>query len=484
MKKNKKFFLDPETIKVFELVEDIAINIIDDGGRFVCFSQGSELLDGMKREDVIGKHVLEVYQFYDGEVSPALRVLKNGEPLKDFNIRYMNAKGMTVDAISCVYPIFDKAGREIIGSMCIYRDKSDYIYLSKKIEQLEEKLKKQEKNNNGTRYQISDISGVSESIRDCTQQAELAAKISAPVLIYGETGTGKEVFAQSIHNASSRSNAPFVAINCSAIPETLLESTLFGTVKGAYTGAGDTKGLFEAAENGTVFLDEINSMDLMLQSKILRILETGTYRRVGSTKELTTNAQIISAMNEHPHAAIERGRIRSDLYYRLATLTIALPPLRERREDIIPLALSFLSTESASMGKKLYDFSEETRTLLYNYDWPGNVRELKHIIVRAILLAPYNSNIITSEQLPAELKKSTTGRTLLDNETWSAKSHASLKNLTDDFERKVILQVLNTYNYNITKSAEALGMVRQSLQYKMRTLGIQNNRYHHNDPKS
>ncbi|WP_195269344.1 sigma 54-interacting transcriptional regulator [Eubacterium sp. 1001713B170207_170306_E7] len=478
MKKNKKFYLDPETIKVFEVVEDIAINIIDDGGRFVCFSQGSELLDAMKREDVIGKHVLEVYQFYDGEVSPALRVLKNGEPLKDFNIRYMNADGMAVDAISSAYPIFDKAGKEIIGSMCIYRDKSDYIYLSQKLAQLEEKLRKQEKKNNGTRYQISDISGVSESIRDCTQQAELAANISAPVLIYGETGTGKEVFAQSIHNASSRSNAPFVAINCSAIPETLLESTLFGTVKGAYTGAGDTKGLFEAAENGTVFLDEINSMDLMLQSKILRILETGTYRRVGSTTELTTNAQIISAMNEHPQSAIEQGRIRSDLYYRLATLTIALPPLRARREDIIPLALSFLNSESAAMGKKLYDFSEDSRAFLYNYDWPGNVRELKHIIVRAILLSPYNSNVITSDFLPSDLKKSTAGRTFLDTDTWRPASQDSLRSLTEAFERKVILQVLAAHNYNITKSAEALGMVRQSLQYKMRTLGIKNSRQH------
>lgn len=481
MKKNKKFYLDPETIKVFEVVEDIAINIIDDGGRFVCFSQGSELLDGMKREDVIGKHVLEVYQFYDKEVSPALRVLKNGEPLKDFNIRYRNAAGKPVDAISSAYPIFDKAGREIIGSMCIYRDKSDFFYLTKKLEQLEEKLRKQEKKNNGTRYQISDISGVSESIRDCTQQAELAASLSAPVLIYGETGTGKEVFAQSIHNASSRSSAPFVAINCSAIPETLLESTLFGTVKGAYTGASDTKGLFEAAENGTVFLDEINSMDLMLQSKILRILETGTYRRVGSTKELTTNAQIISAMNEHPQTAIERGRIRSDLYYRLATLTIALPPLRERREDIIPLALSFLNSESAAMGKKLYDFSKDSRAFLFNYDWPGNVRELKHVIVRAILLSPYNSNVITSDLLPIDLKKSTAGRTLLDNETWSPASPHSLKSLTEAFERKVILQALSTHNYNITKSAEALGMVRQSLQYKMRTLGIKNSRYHFED---
>ena len=481
MKKNKKFYLDLDTIKIFEKVEDISINILDSGGRFVGFSKGSEILDAMKREDVIGKHVLEVYKFYDGEVSPALRVLKNGEPLKDFNIRYMNANGKHIDAVSCVYPIFDKTGKEIVGSMCIYRDKSDFIYLSKKLEQLEEKLRKQEKKSNGTRYQISDISGVSESIRDCTQQAELAASLSAPVLIYGETGTGKEVFAQSIHNASSRSSAPFVAINCSAIPEALLESTLFGTVKGAYTGASDTKGLFEAAENGTVFLDEINSMDLMLQSKILRILETGTYRRVGSTKELTTNAQIISAMNEHPQAAIERGRVRSDLYYRLATLTIALPPLRERREGIIPLALSFLNSESAAMGKKLYDFSKDSRTFLFNYDWPGNVRELKHVIVRAILLSPYNSNVITSDLLPMDLKKSTAGRTLLDNEAWSPASSHSLKSLTEAFERKVILQALSTHNYNITKSAESLGMVRQSLQYKMRTLGIKNSRYHFED---
>lgn len=474
MKNKEKIFLDADTIKVFEVVEDIGINIIDNKGRFICFSNGSELLDEMKRKDVMGKHVLEVYQFYDDAVSPALKVLANGEPLKDFNIRYMNKAGKPVDAISSVYPVFDRSGNIIIGSMCIYRDKSDFIMLSKRLEQLEARLRMQEKENNGTRYHLSDIAGVSDEIKDCIQQAELASSIAAPVLIFGETGTGKEVFAQSIHNASKRALGPFVAINCSAIPENLLESTLFGTIRRAFTGSADTKGLFESAENGTIFLDEINSMNLMLQAKILRVLETGTYRRVGSPKEQSTNVQIISAMNQAPHLAIEAGLIRADLYYRLAAFTIALPSLKERREDIIPLALNFLNTESSSMGKNLYDFSEEARSSLYNYDWPGNVRELKHVIIRAILMAAYNDKIITSNLLPLELKKNLMNKTFLSKENWREEARYPLRVLTENFERKIILQVLTKYNYNITKSAEALGLVRQNLQYRMRTLKIHN----------
>ena len=476
MKKNKNFHLDSETIRVFEVVEDIAINIIDSNGRFVCFSQGAELLDGMKREDVMGKHVLEVYKFYEKNVSPALRVLKNGEPLKDFSISYQNFKGRHVDAISSAYPVMSRDGKKIIGSMCIYRNKSDFILLSNRIAQLEDQLRRQSKPNNATRFQVGDIIGSSEALKDCIQQAELVSKISVPVLIYGETGTGKEVFAQSIHNLSARRNAPFVAVNCAAIPENLLESTLFGTVKGAFTGAVNAKGLLESAERGTIFLDEINSMNLMLQSKILRVLETGVYRRVGSTAEQKTQVQIISAMNEDPQRAIDERRIRADLFYRLAAFTIHLPPLRDRREDIIPLALSFLSSESLAAGKKIYDFSEAARKILYHYDWPGNVRELKHVVLRAILLCPATDSTISEQYFPAKLKKDTTHKN--HGEAYEIKNiqPSTLKSLTENFERQVILKTLEENNHNITRSAAALGLIRQSLQYKMRTLGIQNQR--------
>lgn len=476
---NKKhFYLDPDTIKVFETVEDIAINIINDKGKFICFSKGAELLDGMKREDVIGKHVLEVYKFYDKNVSPALRVLKNGEPLKDYNIFYQNNHGIHIDAISSAYPIRDKDNQKIIGSMCIYRDKSDFILLSNRIKQLEAQLR--QKSNNATRFHITDIIGNSENLRECIQQAELVSKISVPVLIYGETGTGKEVFAQSIHNLSSRRNSPFIAVNCSAIPENLLESTLFGTVKGAFTGASNTKGLLESAENGTLFLDEINSMNLILQSKILRVLEDGTYRKVGSTEEIKTHVQIISAMNEDPQKAIAEGRIRSDLYYRLAVFTINLPPLRERREDIIPLALSFLSTESVSMGKKFYDFSEKVRKILTHYDWPGNVRELKHVIVRAALTAKSEDRIITEESLPSPLKHYHSFKEKNEATYTFSPSLTTLKQMTEEFERQVIEKTLKENHFNITKSAAALGMIRQGLQYKMKVLNIKNRQDKHN----
>lgn len=465
MKKNKNLPLfDKATMQIFEQVADIGINIIDASGRFVLFSNGSEIMDNMKREDVMGRHVLEVYEFYDGQVSPALRVLKNGVPMKNHSIDYKNNAGRRVEAISSIYPIFDQDHHEIIGSMCIYRDKSDFVMLSRRIKQLEKALNQCGKNP-ATRHQFADIIGTSEIIKNCIQQSRMISDIMVPVLIYGETGTGKEVFAQSIHNAGANWDKPFVALNCSAIPENLLESTLFGTVKGAFTGSANSQGLLEAAGQGTLFLDEINSMDMALQAKILRALETGLYRRVGAISEIKSEARIISAMNEDPQVAIDKGHLRSDLYYRLSAFSIQLPPLRVRREDILPLARTFLRSECANLGKKLYDFSEDACAILCAYDWPGNVRELKHVVLRAILTANSEDRTVTASMLPENIQKARAFST-------AARNGSTLRTMTLDFERHVIMETLKAYEGNVTQSAKALGLKRQNLQYKMKALGI------------
>jgi arginine utilization regulatory protein len=209
----------------------------------------------------------------------------------------------------------------------------------------------------------------------------------SPVLIFGETGTGKELFAQSIHNSRPRANQPFVAINCAAVPESLLESILFGTVKGAFTGAQNTKGVFEQAGSGTLFLDEINSMPRAMQTKLLRVLQEKSVRRVGADYEIPVKCLIITSSNEQLEECVRNGTLRNDLYYRLALLRINIPPLREWGKDIEILARHFLKTKGRLYGKKNIGLSTDFLNYLYQHSWPGNVRELEHTIESCVAVA-------------------------------------------------------------------------------------------------
>lgn len=462
-------------IEAIEEIEDVCVHIVDDSGKIICYSKGCEIIEEMPRDAVINKKTQDVYQFIENE-STQLKVLKTGQKIVNAHVKYTSPSGKIADVISSNYPFFSKADpKKVVASICIFRDIPDYMNMANTIGKLQEDLKSQQFKNNGTQFTFSDVVGSSSELSECIRQGKIAGETTAPILISGATGTGKEVFAQSIHNFSQKGDAPFIAINCGAIPENLLESTLFGTTKGSFTGAVDTKGLIATAHGGTLFLDEINSMNLTLQSKLLRVLETGKYRKVGGERELTASIRILSALNQDPLKAIAEKRLRSDLYYRLAVFSIHLPSLEERKKDIIELALHFLSVQGGAMGKRLYEISPETKTILLEHDWPGNIRELKHVITHAIHMSQHQDTILLPELLPFYLTKNRTKTKVIDKYLNDPENDTSLKSIMNKVERDIILEVLQNNDFNISQSARDLGMLRQNLQYRIKMHQIKKN---------
>jgi len=318
---------------------------------------------------------------------------------------------------------------------------------------------------NGTSVE-STILGTSEGIRSVLKTAREVAPADAPVLIQGETGTGKELVARMIHRLSARSEGPFVIVNCAALNENLLESELFGHERGAFTGAvKQKKGRFERADGGTLFLDEIGEMHLSTQSKILRTLEYGTFERLGGTRALHAHVRVLSATNRDLSAEIRKGAFREDLYFRLNVLTLTLPPLKSRKEDIEILATAFLKRFAASQKKPIEGFSREVLTALHTYPWPGNVRELEHIVERAVILC--GGTTILSEHLPENLQRlsadeSVQGDILIPVGTSLRKA-----------EKKIILKTLKKMGYSRTKTAAALGISSRKIAYLLKEWGME-----------
>ena len=285
------------------------------------------------------------------------------------------------------------------------------------------------------------------------QDIALVAPSETRVLITGESGTGKEVVAEVMHAWSARSAGPLVKVNCAAIPETLLESELFGHEKGSFTGATAQRiGRFEEANGGTIFLDEIAEMSPPLQAKLLRVIQDGRFQRIGSNREIHTNARILAASNRNLEDEVKTGRFREDLFYRLNVVELNLPPLRERREDILPLANLFTSQFSRNRVR----LAEGTVVCLQNFGWPGNVRELRNVIERAVLLS--QSELILPEHLPAKVR---------DSLKQPAASGSFDAQQLDDIERQAILAALAQHKFNRTETAKALGISRRALLYKL-----------------
>ena len=284
------------------------------------------------------------------------------------------------------------------------------------------------------------------------------APTSASVLITGESGSGKDFVAQTLHDLSSRADAPFIAVNCPAIPETLLESELFGHERGAFTGAlTERPGLFEHAAGGTLFLDEITEMSPTLQAKLLRVLETRKFRRVGGREERLSDLRVLAATNRDPDDSVRDGRLREDLYYRLNVFHIQVPPLRERREDIAPLAARFTATFAEQNDRPVEGLSNEALTALESYDWPGNVRELRNAIERAVVLA--RGTVIEASDLPQRIQR--------PNVVIERTRHIGVEPLSD-LERKAILSALENFSHNKTHTARALGISLKTLHNKLK----------------
>jgi DNA-binding NtrC family response regulator len=329
------------------------------------------------------------------------------------------------------------------------------------------RLHRQQKEN----YQNSHIYGVSPQIHYVKELIGMISKThKTSVLIQGESGTGKELAANAIHYNSHRSDKPLMKINCSAIPDSLLESELFGHEKGAFTDAKNTKkGLFELADGGTVFLDEIGDMNPFLQSKILRVLENQTFMRVGGEREIKVEIRIIAATNKNLEAMVKEGFFRKDLYYRLKVMVVEMPPLRDRLEDILLLSNLFIEENNKEYNKTNRGFSDEAKKLMVQYSWPGNVRELRNVIERAMILT--DQEVITPKHLPFELKQTEKIPEDTEHEISEITPDMSL----EDMEKVHLSKVLKRLEWNKSKASKTLGISRATLRAKIKKYNLPEN---------
>ncbi len=313
----------------------------------------------------------------------------------------------------------------------------------------------------------SELFGESAQIQEVRRLINIvSATPKTSILIQGESGTGKELVADAIHQNSARSDKPLVKINCSAIPENLLESELFGHEKGAFTDAKSMKkGFFELAHNGSIFLDEISSMSAALQPKLLRVLETSSFHRVGGTTDIKVDVRIIAATNRDLAQCVQDGTFREDLFYRLKVMVIDIPPLREHPEDILPLAKLFLEANNKEFNKNIQTINEKAESLLREYPWPGNVRELKNVIERAVILCTENT-------LTPDLLYITPQQGAAPTKTETQTAQTTIIEALDEVEKQHILTTLDKYNGNKSQTARVLNISRSTLREKLKAYGI------------
>ena len=458
-----------------EIIERLydGVLVSDKDGRVVIYNPAMEELEEMESKDMIGEYIWDAYGYGDKNKSEHMGVQSSRIPIINRYKAHAYNNGKPIYKSYSTYPI-EKDG-EIIGVYSISKNETKLQSLLSEIVDLKRQFGSKIKDDsdikfNGTRFTFSDIIGSSTRIKKLIHEAQSISWLNNNILIVGETGTGKEVFAQSIHDYGKRNREPFIGINCSAIPENLLESILFGTVKGAFTGAIDSSGLFEEAGEGTLFLDELNSMPINMQTKLLRVLQEKCVRRVGGKEMYPIRCRVVSAMNEDPYLLIEEGKLRQDLYYRIAGYNLVIPPLRERDNDIFDLSKFYISRNNLNMNKNVSKMKEDLKDFMKEYIWPGNIRELEHFIENIMVRTEVGDTYLRRENIPGyllEVMNSIFKENKLDNI-----SEYSLEEKINEFEKSLILNSLDNNNWNVTRTAKELGVTRQSLIYRMKKLDL------------
>lgn len=455
--------LNLASIEIFDAIEE-GIHIVDHTGKTILYNKAIEEIEGLSQKQVVGKHLLDIFPDWTKENSTLLTVLSSGKPIFNREQSYLNFKGKNIRTINTTLPIMN--GGKLVGAVEIAKNVTMVNSMSEQIIELQQKLIKPIKNETGIKhYHFDQLIGKNDKYLEAIKIAKRASKSVSSVLIFGDTGTGKELFAQSIHYGSARNNRPFIAQNCAAIPESLLEGLLFGTSKGSFTGAQDRPGLFEQADGGTLFLDEINSMSSPLQAKILRVLQENYVRRIGGIKDIPVDVRIIAATNEEPERLIQSGQFRKDLYYRLNVINIRIPSLNERVEDIPLLVDYFIREYNERLGKDVWMVSSELLEAFKQYNWAGNIRELKNFIESAMNLV-VDEHVIGKEHMPSHVAE-----VLLKKSHYMKPEKTAVSDLNAHLlkiEKEIIQSTLALYNNNISKAAKHLNLSRQNLQYKIR----------------
>ncbi|WDL95129.1 sigma-54 interaction domain-containing protein [Alicyclobacillus sp. ALC3] len=390
---------------------DEGIHAVDIDGVTIFYNGAAARMDGLSAADVIGRHVLSVFPSLGQNTSTLLQVLRTGQSIHNQPQTYTNFLGVTVHTVNATLPI--RVDGQVVGALEIAKDLTQVRRLSDQVLALQAEVlggarKPRRRGQPDTTshiasYTFSDILTRDPRMEDVKSRAARAARTASPILVYGETGTGKELLVQAIHNASPRREAPFLALNCAALPGTLLEGILFGTVRGSFTGSEDRPGMFELADGGSLFLDEIQSMPLELQAKLLRVLQEGEVMRVGDTRVRKLDVRVIAAMNQTPESAVDDGTLRRDLYYRVNVVRLDIPPLRARRGDMGLLTERFITKWNARFASEVTGITPRVAHLFAEYSWPGNVRELENAIEAAMNLVSFGD--IDGDALPAHLRE-------------------------------------------------------------------------------
>lgn len=459
--------------RLFEFIVDIigeGVYIVDASYQIVyANSTTREMFFG--HLDVLNRSIFDVFPDLTPEESSLVKVMTTGEAIQEKITTYMDGKGRRRTIICNTYPIVQDG--IVVGAFEFGEDITGIHNLSEQFAQGGSSLKapaqpvplRQEKR---AYYGLESIIGVSPEAKRLREEIMVSATSSSNLLIYGETGTGKELVAQAVYTLGKKTEtAPFVAYNCAAIPEALLESILFGTVRGSFTGAENKPGLFELASGGVIFLDEINSMPLSLQAKILRVIEEGKVRRVGGDRETAVDFRLIASTNTNPERIVESGEMRTDLFYRLNVLNIDIPPLRERKEDIPVLAEYFIRELNPKLNKTIVGLHRDAIDLLIGYPWPGNVRELKNAVDRAMNFA--KGKLLRAEDIKLRRLPTVCAP---HSSFYEGQERVKLKETLAVIEADLIKQALKRSGGNVSQAARDLDIPQQTLNSKLDKYGL------------
>ncbi|SDK67213.1 sigma-54 interaction domain-containing protein [Natronincola ferrireducens] len=448
---------------------DIGIRVIDKDGKIVyCNEKAGEIFE-IHPTKAVGKHLLDLHDELGEYTSTLLKCMRSRIRIKNKTKVHFKSNGESIYLVVTNIPIIEKGN--IIGAI-------EYVKTKDSFGDLLDRISKTDTNSLGSKlikvlprnkyYGFEDFLTIEKDLIGLLEKAKKMAILDYNVLIYGETGTGKEILSQSIHLNSKRNHNKFVAQNCAAIPETLLESIFFGTEAGSFTGAITKPGLFEEANGGTLLLDELNSLPTYLQAKLLRVLEEKRIRRVGGKNDIDLNVRVICTTNEKPEQLIKEGRLREDLYYRLGPIYLNIPPLRERKSDIDYLTRVFMKRESKALKVLEPQVSVEVKKIFRDYHWPGNVRELKNVI-SLILMDAYGAKQVEIEHIPEAMSR----QVLVNSEINFDLNETTYQDRINEFERRIIKKALEITNGNVTEASKLLGVKRQTLQYKIKKMSIE-----------
>lgn len=427
------------------------IMIVQEDGTILYSALVSEDHTNLEPEPIIGMSLFEAYPSLNEKNSTHSRVIRSGKPVINEIQTTIDYKGRRETMLTSTFPL--KSDGRVIATVDIstVARGDDAARKGKKLSTTD------------------DIIAVDTKMKELKERISKVAMSDSAVMIVGESGTGKQLVAESLHTQSNRCRKPFISINCSAIPDTLLDSTLFGTVKGSFTGSENKKGVFEMADGGTLFLDEANSMSLQLQSKLLKAVEEKCYYKVGGETPISVNVRIISAMNREPEDVIKEGLFRLDLFYRLGVIKLKIPPLRERKDDILLIAESFIKRYNHSMARKIKGISDLAVSSMLQYEWPGNIRELKNAIEYAFHVG--EGDIIGIAELPDNIISQ---RYTYEKRMCGLKTEEKIGRLDEDglnavvaiYEKKLMIELLKD-SKTLSHAAKRAKLTRQALKYKI-----------------